>query len=178
MAEIFQHRGSYEYAGAPRHAIRATGQPGSYIQDAWGQGLKIGVIASPDHGGGLGKAAVWAREKTRAAILEGIRARRTFGTTAARIQIDFRVNGRLMGEVAQSGGPVMITADVRSPQADTVDRNLSQQRISCMRPRRESPLLPIEFTDQQPIEGPSFYYLRVTLEDGEIAWTSPVWLEE
>ncbi|MDE0623150.1 MAG: DUF3604 domain-containing protein [Bryobacterales bacterium] len=177
VAEIFQHRGSYEYAGAPRHAIRATGQPGSYIQDAWGQGLKIGVIASPDHGGGLGKAAVWAREKTRAAILEGIRARRTFGTTAARIQIDFRVNGRLMGEVVQSSGPVMITADVRSPQPiQSIEICRSNEFVYSTSPSES--VAAIEFADQQPIEGPSFYYLRVTLEDGEIAWTSPVWLQE
>ena len=48
VAEIFQTRGSYEYAQAPRHARTATGEPGNYIQDAWARGIKIGVIASPD----------------------------------------------------------------------------------------------------------------------------------
>ena len=177
VAEIFQTRGSYEYAGAPRHAIRATGQASSYIQDAWARGLKIGVIASPDHGGGLGKAAVWAREKTRAAILEGIRARRTFGTTAARIQIDFRVNGHLMGEVAQGGGPVMITADVRSPQPiQSIEICRSNEFVYSTSPGGS--VASIEFVDQQPLDGPSFYYLRVTQDDGEIGWSSPVWIEE
>ncbi|MCX6616582.1 MAG: DUF3604 domain-containing protein, partial [Acidobacteria bacterium] len=85
VAEIFQNRGSYEYHGAPRPAIRAIPKPGWYLQDAWARGTVIGVIASPDHGGGSGKAAVYAEDLTREAILDAIRARRTFGTTAARI---------------------------------------------------------------------------------------------
>jgi hypothetical protein len=56
------------------------------------------VIASPDHGGGTGKAAVWATYLSRESILSAIRARRTFGTTASRIFLDVRTNGRMMGE--------------------------------------------------------------------------------
>ena len=176
VAEIFQTRGSYEYAGAPRHAGNATGEPGNYIQDAWSRGLKIGVIASPDHGGGVGKAAVWARAKTRAAILEGIRARRTFGTTAARVRMDFRVNGHLMGEAAKrAAGPVRVTADVASPRpirAIEICRN-NEFVYSTQPGGREAS---IDFTDREPPPGAGYYYLRVIQEDGEIAWSSPVWL--
>ena len=178
VAEIFQTRGSYEYPGAPRHANNATGEPGNYIRDAWARGLKIGVIASPDHGGGLGKAAVWAREKTRQAILEGVRARRTFGTTAARIRIDFRVNGHLMGEVAERrDGPVSVTAEVQSPQPiDRIEICRNNEFVYSSSP--DTPAASIEFVDQAPADGPSFYYLRVIQSDGEIAWSSPVWLED
>jgi len=31
------------------------------------------------------------------------------------------------------------------------------------------------FTDQQPLPGRSYYYVRVMQKDGEIAWSSPVW---
>ncbi len=178
VAEIFQTRGSYEYPGAPRHARTATGAPGNYIHDAWARGLKIGVIASPDHGGGLGKAAVWAKAKTRAAILEGIRARRTFGTTAARIRIDFRVNGHLMGEVAQNGdGPVTVTADVQSPQPiSKVEICRNNEFIYSTSPGGSD--ASIEFEDRARPDGASYYYLRVIQDDGEIAWSSPVWLED
>ncbi len=175
VAEIFQTRGSYEYPGTPRHARNATGERGNYIQDAWAQGLKIGVIASPDHGGGLGKAAVWARDKSRSAILKAIRARRTFGTTAARIRMDFRVNGSLMGEAAPAAdGPVSITADVRCPgPIDKIEICRNNEFIYATSPEgREAR---IEFIDQDPMES-SYYYLRVLQEDGEIAWSSPVWL--
>ncbi len=177
VAEIFQTRGSYEYPGAPRHANNATGEVGNYIQDAWARGLRIGVIASPDHGGGLGKAAVWAKEKTREAILEGVRARRTFGTTAARMRIDFRVNGHLMGEVAQSrNGPVNVVADVQSPQSiKAIEICRNNEFVYSTSPG--GPETSIEFVDQTPLDGPSYYYLRVIQDDGEIAWSSPVWLD-
>ncbi|MDE0124949.1 MAG: CehA/McbA family metallohydrolase [Bryobacterales bacterium] len=178
VAEIFQTRGSYEYAGAPRHARTAIGKPSSYIHEAWSQGLKIGVIASPDHGGGVGKAAVWAREKTRAGILEAIRARRTFGTTAARILIDLRVNGHIMGEVAQRGeGPVTVTAVVRAPQAiQSIEVCRNNRFVYSTNP--DTSESSIEYVDQAPPDGPAYYYLRVIQTDGEIAWSSPVWLED
>ena len=177
VAEIFQHRGSYEYAGAPRHARTATGKPGNYIQDAWARGLRIGVIASPDHGGGLGKAAVWARAKTRSAILEAIRARRTFGTTAARIWMDFRVNGHLMGEAAAADeGPVTIRAAVRAPQPiKSVEICRNNEFVYATSPHESD--VAVEFVDREPPGGETYYYLRVIQEDGEIAWSSPVWLE-
>ncbi len=178
VAEIFQTRGSYEYAEAPRHARNATGEPGNYIQDAWARGLKIGVIASPDHGGGLGKAAVWAKELTRESILEAVRARRTFGTTAARIQIDFRVNGRMMGEVSGRGeGPVSVKAVVHSPQPiRSVEICRNNEFVYSASPGGTD--AEIEYADRTPLAGSSYYYLRVLQTDGEIAWSSPVWLEE
>lgn len=176
VAEIFQTRGSYEHLDAPRHARTATGVRGNYLQDAWARGVRIGVIASPDHGGGLGKAAVWAREKSRSAILEAIRARRTFGTTAARIRMDFRVNGHLMGEAIPSGeGPVSVVAEVEAagPLAK-VEICRNNEFIYATSP--EGLRASIDFVDRDPAEGNSYYYLRVTQADGEIAWSSPVWL--
>lgn len=178
VAEIFQTRGSYEYLDAPRHARTATGKRGNYIQDAWERGVRIGVIASPDHGGGLGKAAVWARDKTRASILEAIRARRTFGTTAARIQIDFRVNGHLMGEAApKSDGPVSVSADVRGAgMIAKIEICRNNEFIYSVDPGSSE--ASVEYEDMAPVAGSSYYYLRVTQSDGEIAWSSPVWLGE
>ncbi len=177
VAEIFQTRGSYEYPGAPRHARNATGERGNYIQDAWARGIKIGVIASPDHGGGLGKAAVWARAKTRSAILDAIRSRRTFGTTAARIRVDFRVNGRLMGEVAPRGaGPVSVTASVQCPRPiKSIEICRNNEYVYATSPAGVE--AEIEFVDRSPPEASAYYYLRVVQDDGEVAWSSPVWLD-
>ena len=177
VAEVFQTRGSYEYAGAPRHARTATGVPGNYIRDAWARGIRIGVIASPDHGGGRGKAAVWARDKTRAEILRAIRLRRTFGTTAARIQMDFRVNGRLMGEVGPLGdGPVSVTASVRCPRPiRSIEICRNNEFVYATTP--DGFEAEIEFVDRSPPKTPAYYYLRVIQEDDEIGWSSPVWLQ-
>jgi hypothetical protein len=176
VAEIFQTRGSYEYKGAPREAGRSTPKRGYFLQDAWARGIVIGVIASPDHGGGRGKACVYATDLTREAILDGLRARRCFGTTAARIFLDVRVNGHLMGEkvAAAAGKSVEVKIHVRCPaDIDRVEVCRSNKYIYTHRPKGRSAEL--TFTDRAPLPGRSYYYVRVIQKDEEIAWTSPVW---
>ena len=80
------------------------GKPGSYIREARPQGLKIGATASPDHGGGIGRAAVRTRKKPHAGIVEAACACRTSGTTEARTLIELRRDGHIVGEVAEKDG--------------------------------------------------------------------------
>lgn len=177
VAEIFQVRGSYEYKGTPREAERTVPQPGYFLQDAWARGVVIGVIASPDHGGGYGKACVFAPELTRPAVLQALRERHCFGTTGARIFLDVRVDGHLMGEkVAESPrGPVTVKIVARCPQdIDRIEVCRNNRFIYAHQPAgRDADLT---FVDTAPEEGRSYYYVRVVLKDEEIAWSSPVWL--
>lgn len=177
VAEIFQVRGSYEYKGAPREAKRTTPQPGYFLQDAWARGIVIGVIASPDHGGGYGKACVYAPELTREAILDAIRRRHCYGTTGAKIFLDVRVNDHLMGEkiTAPAGKAVNVTIRTRCPgEIERVEVCRNNRFVYTKAPDgREAELT---FTDQRPLEGRSYYYVRVIQKDQEIAWSSPVWL--
>ncbi|MGD8238422.1 MAG: DUF3604 domain-containing protein, partial [Armatimonadota bacterium] len=176
VAEIFQSRGSYEYLGAPRQA----GKPaeGHYIQDAWARNIVIGVIASPDHGGGMGKAAIFAPELTREAILDAVRARHTYGTTAGRIFLDVRVNGKLMGEktTAKAGEPITVTVNAVGPQPiERVDVCRSNKFIYTHSPGKRA--ASFTFRDTDPLPGTSYYYVRVIQDDEEIAWSSPVWVD-
>jgi hypothetical protein len=176
VAEMFQIRGSYEYKGTPREAGRTTPGPGYFIQDAWARGIVIGVIASPDHGGGYGKACVYAPELTREAILDAIRARHCYGTTAAKIFLDVRVDGHLMGEkvATPAGGSVNVEIRVRCPaDMDRIEVCRNNQFIYSNQPDgREANLT---FVDREPLPGRSYYYVRVIQKDEEIAWSSPVW---
>jgi len=177
VAEIFQTRGSYEYAGAPREAKRTTPTPSYFIQDVWARGIVIGVIASPDHGGGYGKACVYAPELTREAILDALRARHCFGTTAAKVFLDVRVDGHLMGEKvgAPAGRSVEVKIHTRCPgPIERIEVCRNNRFIYANNPTgRESE---ITFIDREPLKGRSYYYVRVIQEDEEIAWSSPVWL--
>jgi hypothetical protein len=176
VAEIFQTRGSYEYDGAPRQAKNTL--KGNFIQDAWAKGVVIGIIASPDHGGGMGKAAVYAPELSRKAILDAIRQRHTYGTTAAKILLDVRVEGRLMGEkVARaSAGPVTVEVDVTCPQdIKRIDICRSNEFIYTQEPGGKTARF--SFQDTDPLAAPSYYYVRVIQTDDEIAWSSPVWVQ-
>ena len=177
VAEIFQGRGSYEYSGAPRQAQRAVPKPGWFIQDAWARGVVIGVIASPDHGGGLGKACVYAPEPTREAILDAIRQRHTYGTTAARVFLEVRVNGRLMGEKlpASDGKPVEVKVSARCPgDIDRIEICRNNQFVYTHKPDGRNS--EFAFVDTAPVRGYGFYYVRVIQKDGEMAWSSPVWM--
>ena len=176
VAEILQVRGSYEYKGTHREAGRTT-PAGYFMQDAWARGIVIGVIASPDHGGGIGKACVFTPELTREAILDALRARHCFGTSAARMFLDVRVNGHLMGEkiAAANGNPVKVDVTVRCPaEIDRVEICRSNEFIYSKRPDGEQTTF--TFTDTDPLEAPSYYYVRVIQKDDEVAWSSPVWL--
>jgi len=175
VAEIFQARQSYEHEGAPRQAGRTI--RGHFLQDAWAKGIVIGVIASPDHGGGQGKAAIYAPELTREALLDALRERRCYGTTAARIFLDVRVNGHLMGEEIElkAGEPITVTASATGAgDIDRIELCRSNQFIYTRPGKGRN--AEFTFTDLKPLDGTSYYYVRVQQKDGELAWTSPVWV--
>ncbi|MBI5397350.1 MAG: carbohydrate binding domain-containing protein [Verrucomicrobia bacterium] len=175
IAEIFQCRGSYEYKGTPREAGSTTPR-GYFMQDAWARGIVIGVIAAPDHGGGTGKACVFAPDLSREAVLDGLRARRCFGTTAAKMFLDVRVNGHFMGEKVTKPAGATVTVEVKTDCPGDIDRVevcRNNEFIHCKTDGgRQSQFT---FTDSRPLPGRSYYYVRVMQKDGEIAWSSPVW---
>ncbi|GAG31390.1 unnamed protein product, partial [marine sediment metagenome] len=107
VAEIWQVRGSYEYLGAPRQARAGTPFKGYYLQDAWARGIIIGTIASPDHGGGIGKVGAWAEDLTRESIFRALQKRHTFGTSGAKMAIKFSAGRAMMGDkVKRTGGAI------------------------------------------------------------------------
>ncbi len=108
VAEIFQARGSYEHLGCPRQAKAAMPEKGHYLQDAWEDGLIIGVIASPDHGGGAGRAGVWAERLDNGSVVDALLARHTFGTTGAKFVLLVRSGDAIMGDkvVRSSAEPI------------------------------------------------------------------------
>lgn len=107
VVEIFSEHGNAESDRAPYPYIRHS-MGGIYtrntIQYLWNQGKQVGIVASSDdHLGypgayGEGLVAVLADTLTRKSIMEAIRARRTYGVSADRIELDFRINGHYMGE--------------------------------------------------------------------------------
>ncbi len=175
VVEIFQVRGSYEYKGCPRQAGRTTPK-GWFFQDALARGIIAGVIAAPDHAGGIGKACVYAEGLNRGAIFSAIRQRRTYGTTGAKIFLDVRINGHFMGEVVHQppSGPVRIEVRADCPgelQAVDVWRSNILVHSVPLGGRRCDLVL----WDEPPAGRPCFYYVRLRQRDGEMAWSSPVW---
>jgi len=103
-----------------------SARTGISAQDAWVGGLRLSTIAaSDDHRSQPGKphwglAAVSAPELTREAIFDGLHARRTYGTTGARILLDFRVNDAPMGSEIALDAPLPDTCAGTSPECGAV----------------------------------------------------------
>ena len=57
------------------------------------------------------------------------------------------------------------------------------QRVSVIRDNRivhtvdgEGPEVSFQYTDREKSAGTSYYYLRIEQKDGQLAWSSPIWV--
>jgi hypothetical protein len=96
------------------------------LQWLWKQGVQVGVVASTDdHLGypgayGEGLVGVYADTLTRESIMEAFKARRTYGVSGDRIELDFRLNGHWMGETIPATNSRKI--HVKAKGRDIIDR--------------------------------------------------------
>lgn len=178
VAEIFQARQSYEYLGCPRQAPQGAPFKGNYLQDAWAKGIVIGVIASPDHGGGNGKVGVWAKELTRDGIFDAVRARHTFGTSGAKMALFFKGGGVMMGDkVRRPSGPIEFEIDALAMRAIREVVIFRNNEI-VFRAEPGDKKVELRWTDEKPLDVElAWYYARIHAEDDELAWSSPIWFK-
>lgn len=129
VVEIFSEHGNAESDHGPHRYIRHS-MGGRYTQNTlqwlWRQGAQVGVVASTDdHLGypgayGEGIVAVYAKALTRESIMEAIKARRTYGVSADRIELDFRLNNQRMGQTIPATAVRNIDVNVKGK--DVIDR--------------------------------------------------------
>jgi hypothetical protein len=188
VAEIFQTRGSYEYEDCPRVAKIFT--PGHSLWDALARDVRIGIIASSDHGQThQARAAVYVEDApggsqdltrcpgfTRKGILEGLRARRTFGaTTAAAVQV--QIDGRPMGTEFTSDKAPTVEVVVFAPAPIKAAAVVRDNRfVYTAQPKANQATFAFRDLDSQPGQT-SYYYVRVLIGDNDVAWSSPLWVK-
>ena len=179
--------------------------PSGFVQRALALGWRVGFTAGGDdhlaHPGDrieggkypAGLLAVWAEANTREAIWEALWNRRCYGTTGTSKWLEFHLNGRPMGsEITLAESPEMAANRRLSVCVHGTDRIKSAEVVrnneDVYRFEGDGPDAAFEWTDTQPLgeisiadapfcRGPfTFYYLRVTQADGEMAWASPIWV--
>ena len=190
LGEVYSKWGTCEYPGNPLD-LRPAMPPRDYVQDALGRGYHLGIIAGGDtHDSrpgnrapepfGLefpdGLTAVFATSLTREAIWEALWERRTYGTTGARILLQFEVNDTPMGGEVRIVGPAEIKVEaVGSTPIQSVEIIKDSQVVHRWRGQEEQ--VRVEYTDEAlPPDGVHYYYVRLTQVDGQMAWSSPVWI--
>jgi len=186
LVEIYSEWGSSEGPGCRRPLKVPTDYLTKSVQHALARGYHLGIIASTDtHSGDVGeaaKAAVWAKDLTREGIWDGLWNRRCYGTTGERIILSFCVNECMMGSTVEH------SLDRRDIYVEVVGTN-AIEKVEILRNNEvihvhqgERQYEEIRYQDvQDPGELPLypllFYYVRVTQIDGEMAWSSPVWVD-
>ena len=187
LVEIFQgDRVSAEYEGAPlaAHRERPTTQaggfePAGYVWNAWAKGYKLGVQVASDHlSTHYSYACTIAEQFTREGLLAAMKLRHSYGATD-NIVLDYRLraNGReyLQGDALAADGPFRLSVKVlgtsRIRQVDVIK---NQEFVYT---RQKLPAdLEFEFEDARKGDGEDFYYVRVEQSDGNVAWSSPIWV--
>ena len=187
--EIFQgYRASYEYMGAPLAASprklreqRSGFNPIGYWWDALRKGYKIGVQASSDHWSThMSYAMIVAEEFTRESMFKALKARHAYGATD-NIVLDFQATDAsgdhyIMGDIVESDRAPRLSVQVVG--TDRIKQFVivkNQRIIYTSHPNHEE--YSFEYRDREFEAGSNYYYIRVVQNDGQVAWSSPIWVE-
>jgi len=184
LVEVYSCHGTSEYLGNPRPTAGAV-DSSKFLQAGLAQGLRFGVIASSDnhdshpgrsiytgYPGGL--VAFMAPELTREAIWDALWNYRVYGTSLNRIYVEFRIDDRIMGSDLTVTGACRIDYHVIG-FSDNVDVFLVRNNTEIRTDSTTSGVVDVSFDDDPPV-GENFYYLRVVQDNGERAWSTPIWV--
>jgi hypothetical protein len=186
LIEIYQgYRNSYEYEGAPRaastlneHVQKSGWQPEGFWWKALAKGYRLGVQASSDHWSThISYACIIASDFTREGLLNAMRQRHAYAATD-NIVLDFRAQSGdaayIMGDAFEAAtAPRLSVRAIGTGAIKQIDLIRNQQFVYTQRPGTKEAAF--EFTDRNYGPGESYYYVRVLQEDGQLAWSSPIW---
>jgi hypothetical protein len=187
LVEIYQgDRNNYEKEGAPRAgydpqsgkkpANVAGWYPKGYINLALAKGFRLGFQSSSDHiSTHISYCVALVEEDSRAGILAALKKRHAYASTDD-IVVEVRSGDHVMGdELRTSTAPEF---KLRAVGARALDR------IEILKDSDVVATLPVKgpeyvgtWTDPQPARGMHYYYIRVLQSDGELAWSSPMWVD-
>ncbi len=174
VIEIFQDlRGSGEKPWAPGVTNYLHREEGYWAVPELRNGKRFGFIASADHSGHA-RAGILTTELTRSGLYEGLTARRCFATTNIGLRLSFTANGRPAGSdlpCSEAAFSLQVTAaeEIAEVQIVRNGEEWSQQPVAA-------PTCALDWTATRETAG-EFWYCRVLFTNGEIAWSSPIWLD-
>jgi hypothetical protein len=108
-----------------------------------------------------------------------MRQRHAYAATS-NIVLDFQAqeaDGKrhLQGDWIQKAGPVRLTAKIMGTDViQRVELIRNGKFVYSQEPKSKN--YDLEFADQTPPAGRSYYYVRVQQMDRNLAWSSPIWV--
>jgi hypothetical protein len=182
VVEIFQGaRTSYEKLGFPyvaaagkddQHMSVAGYEPAGMVNNAWAKGYKLGIITSSDHGSThISYAMVYTADPSRQGVLDAIRKRHTYGATD-NIILDVRMGRAFMGDEVKTSKPLPIAVKARgTAPVSRVEIIRDSEIVYTAEPKSAS--ISFQYLDKADLSTRHYYYVRLMQEDGQIAWSSP-----
>ena len=187
IVEIFQGaRTSAEHEGAPLASSAARSdlwagnyRPKGFVWLAWEKGYKLGVQASSDHvSTHTSYTMALAEDYTRRGLVDAMRKRRTYAATS-NIILDYRMRADegewIQGAEFATASIPTVTAVIRGTGAVkevAVVRDNQYVHVRAGGGER----VEFDFREQSLAAGEHYYYVRVEQEDGNVAWSSPIWV--
>jgi hypothetical protein len=183
VVEIYQGaRQNYEHKNAPRgirddEERKALGgfQEAGLVWNAWKKGYRLGVIASSDHySTHISYALVYTPAATREAIFDSILKRHTYGATD-NIILEFWLGSHFMGD--DFTAPERQKIRVRARGTGVIEAvHLLRDAAYIYKVSPGKPDIDFEYKDDAVGSGQHWYYVRVEQRNGELAWSSPIWV--
>jgi hypothetical protein len=185
FVEVYSSHGTSEFKNNPRPLRIPSEDDRKYLQFALAAGLKFGIIGASDnhdskpgrsvwgyYPGGL--SGIWATQLNRESIWDSMWNYHLYGTSADRIYMEFYINEYPMGEGISTNDSVHIEAYIIG-KTDILDVVIIRDNIEIQKFSTDNGLIEFSLEDSLAV-GEHFYYLRVTQDNGERAWSSPIWV--
>jgi hypothetical protein len=124
-----------------------------------------------------GITAVITDEVTRQGVLNALARRRCYATSGAKIGLWFEIDGMPMGEEVRPGGISSYRVVVKGTAPITSLALVSNGGRETALKFTDSNADVIGTLPPPPDGGWKYYYVRVVQVDGNVAWSSPIWVE-
>jgi hypothetical protein len=187
MVEIYQgHRLAYEHEGAPKTATaeklytqRSGYRPAGFFWNALAKGYRMGIEASSDHcSTHISYSCILVSGDSKQDLVDAMRLRHTYGATD-NIVCDFRARAGsreyLQGDDFSTAGTYGLTVNViGTGTIKRIDVIHNESYAYTVTPSAKT--AQFSYTDAHPANGENRYYVRVEQEDGNFAWSSPIWV--
>ncbi len=175
VIELFQdRRGSSEHPNAPGVVNYLHKKDASWAVEQLKKGKIFGFIASADHSG-FARAGLLVKELTRSGLYEAFMARRTYATTGIGLLFSFSCNDFPMGselKTAVARFKIKITAPEKIHSIQILKQGEVEETLSV-----SAKTFSYDF-DVECEKATEFWYCRILFENGEIAWSSPIWIQK
>ena len=121
------------------------------------------------------RTVVLAQELTEESLYEAMRNRRVYATEDCDLEIRYCLNGSIMGSILKEPAHT-VTVSLMDPTDTAIGlvEVVANGDVTIARRQVDSPTqrLEIPVSDEH-----TYYYLRITQADGDIAVTAPVWVD-